>query len=134
METMNNIGKIYDWPETCSLSKVPRVNKEMWEVLGKQALVSSWNSKISENLFEDSCMSKLKDLSDINKYPLRSHRGKVEPILYTGKAPLKLQSCCGEFPAHNQTYQYNPGYICSNMYQYRPRGGQNYRRGGKSYY
>ena len=23
----------------------------------------------------------------------------MEPILYTGKAPLKLQSCCGEFPA-----------------------------------
>ena len=38
--------------------------------------ICSSDIPISENLFGDSCMSKLKDLSDINKYPLRSHRGQ----------------------------------------------------------
>ncbi|XP_062591612.1 uncharacterized protein LOC134253118 [Saccostrea cucullata] len=181
-ETMNDIGKKYNRPENCTLLKVPRVNKEIWDVLGKQAhssdlsfleiqkslaqglvpivnladqlannkeidnqktkamlsdsisllgygfynlsmkrrheirnhlnpryrKICSSDVPISENLFGDSCMSKLKDMGDINKYPLSSNRGQGGNYsAYRNRAPLNYRGAAGNFQQHNQTYQYS---------------------------
>ncbi|XP_062592192.1 uncharacterized protein LOC134253641 [Saccostrea cucullata] len=205
-ETMNNIGKKYNRPENCTVLKVPRVNKEIWDVLGKQAhssdlsfqeiqkslaqglvhivnladqlanhkeidnqktkamlsdsisllgygfynlsmkrrheirnhlnpryrKICSSDVPISENLFGDNCMTKLKDMGDINKYHLSSNRGQVGNYsAYRNRAPLNYRGAAGNFQQHNQTYQYSQSYTYPNRwYQYRPRGGQSYKRGG----
>lgn len=54
------------------------------------------------------CMSKLKDMGDINKCPLGSNRGQDGTYsVYSNRTPLNFRGAGGKFQQHNQTYHLN---------------------------
>lgn len=49
-ESIVELEKKYESPENCNLIKVPRVNKEIWDAMNKQAHSDVLNLQVKKNL------------------------------------------------------------------------------------